>query len=207
MLSTSFHPLDRALGGGLRGGNIYLVYGEAGSGKTLLSVKVACSASRIGEVFFMDPLGTLHPELLNRVFEYGEGKLENVNVIIPSSFGKQTALLEELVGRGMTALIIDDICALYRAELIKKGAFDLSKELNRQMGLVKQICLKANCPALVTSQVHSRPSGEVEPPSWRVLRHWSDYVIRLARRASVISAWVEKPFKTRVFLNLSEEGP
>jgi circadian clock protein KaiC len=68
VLRTEVPGLDEVLGGGLREGGLYLVYGASGSGKTMLAAQIAFATARRGEhVLVVTLISESHGKLLDHL--------------------------------------------------------------------------------------------------------------------------------------------
>jgi DNA repair protein RadB len=98
---------------------------------------------------------------------------------------------------------VDSVTGLYRIETgNSQKTFSENKELNRQLGSIKETATTMSVSFLLTGQVRSvidSPVPDVEPVAHRLLRYWSDTVIRLENTATqgVKQATVEKPESLR----------
>jgi len=202
-IPTGSSRLDRALDGGLPPSGITLVYGEAETGKTTLAIQFAVNAARTGcKTLFVDSEGVFAPERLSHIASQDFGEVsESIVFVRPSSFDEQGIVIDSIdryVGKGFGLVVVDTVTSLYRSELTgKKETFKLNRELNRQAATLAQLAKTLHVAVLVLSQVRSAlglGEGDVEPVATRVLKFWSDAVIRLSRtdRLNIIKAAVEK---------------
>jgi len=203
--STGSLPIDRLLRGGLPHGEILLVYGEAGTGKTTLALQSAVAMGERGLMtFYIDADGMLAVE---RVRQMTVGDVEEVTQLIgiftPKDFYEQTILLENLdrlIAGRRGLLIADSINRLYRLAITNlERATVLSKELNRQLAYITQTTKTHQMPALLTSQVRSIVSDDliverIEPVAARTLQYWATEIIHLKSTAApqVKLAFLEK---------------
>jgi RecA/RadA recombinase len=203
--ATGARTLDVLLGGGLQSGAITFIYGEAASGKTTLALSIVVSHLRAdpgARAYYVDAdrkfslprfveIASIDASEILKRFTYS--KLEN--------FEEQATLVEDLflkVQRG-DIVIFDSITGLYRVETgdsLKTWA--VNKELNRQLGHLKEMALTRGIVLLLTGQVRSvldASTPQVEPVAQRLLRYWSDTIIRMETtpRQGIRRAIVEKP--------------
>ncbi|MBS7644796.1 MAG: ATPase domain-containing protein [Candidatus Bathyarchaeia archaeon] len=186
-LTTGCDKLDSLLGGGIPVGVITLIYGEASTGKTTLSLGVSIEASRRGfKVIYVDSDSSLTPTRLGWILKgLTREELEELGILFfkPLDFYEQRELIEGLEAylRGDHRLIVvDSITNLYRAALAEKGAFKLNRELGRQLAYLAELAAKKDLAILCTAQVHSKPmQGIIEPVARRVLTYWSKAILRL----------------------------
>ena len=185
-LSTGVNGLDKLLRGGFPLGKTSLVYGEASTGKTILSLQTALQASLRGfKVFFVDCDLSFSVQRLESL-DRGKELAENIILFQPEDFREQTRVLEGLevlLSKTPALLIIDSITGLYRAELEGTGAaFGQSRELNRQLAYLSDLSSRSGLTVLLTGQVHSQPefgTWVIAPVAMRTLRHWSFMILRL----------------------------
>ncbi|HEX4919489.1 MAG TPA: ATPase domain-containing protein [Candidatus Bathyarchaeia archaeon] len=197
--------IDRLLGGGLPKHRICLLYGEAATGKTILSMQFALEAARKGaKVFYIDPEQSFSSERISRLSE-SETVTSQIVLFRPEHFRDQGVILdsfESLLTKIPTLLVADSITGLYRAvEKSNREFFGRDRELNRQLASLNSLAARFELWVLLTGQVHSAPSrGDwiVEPVATRTLRHWSDVVVRLRQtpRAGVRDCVIEKSVGT-----------
>lgn len=200
-ISTGNHGLDKMLGGGFPVHKISLVYGEAATGKTILSMQCALEAARKEcKVYYLDSDQSFSA---NRMLQFdGSAELaERVILFRPESFDEQNRLvenIENLLTETPTLIVIDSVTGLYRSGQDKSGGFFArDRELNRQIAHLHAIAARFRLWVLMTGQVHSSPSGAkwlVEPVAERTLRHWSDLILKLVQtpRLNVRDCFLEK---------------
>jgi DNA repair protein RadB len=203
-IPTGCVSLDRLLNGGILVGDISLIYGEAETGKTTLAIQCAVSSARKGQkVIFIDADNTFSPRRLSQIAYYDLEKLSPlITLLKPNTFQEQILAidhLEEYLTERVGLIVIDTFTSLYRAEFGEnsKERFALNRELNRQLACLAQIAKTRKKAVLITSQVRSILSEakvNVEPVATRVLKFWSDVVIRLkpTGRTNIIDAILEK---------------
>jgi len=208
IIPTGCPPLDRLLGGGFPSGHISLVYGEAETGKTTLAIQCAVNAARAGyKTIFIDSDGAFSPERLSQIAYHDLDEVSPLIILVrPASFQEQAVLidhLDEYLTRRVGLVVVDTITSLYRAELGRpEETFTANKELNRQVASLAQTAKTHEVAVLLLSQVHgvfTPEQPEIEPLAARILKFWSDIVLRLAPtgRAGVIQASLKKHLSRR----------
>lgn len=204
-LTTGCGAFDGILDGGFRFGRVALVYGEASTGKT--TVALACAVGYLrgdprGKVFYVDVDGKLSTDRLVQMSRGEADLLERFIVVRPSSFRRQTEIVEEvteLLPPQPTPVIVDSVTRLYRLEAGDADrTFEANKELNRQLGFLSESARTRGTAVLLTGQVHSalqREPSQVEMVAQRLLTYWSDAIVRLelTHVPGVRQAVVEKP--------------
>ncbi len=213
--------LDRALDGGLQPGGLTLVYGEAETGKTSLAIQCSVNAVRMRyKVLFIDADGTFNPERLMQIaLQNYEEALQSIIIFTPSTFGEQSALIDDLekfVSGGLGLIVFDTITSLYRSGIVgREEAFKANRELNRQVAMLEHIAKRFQIPILVTSQVRSTLTETdvyIEPVASRVLKYWSSSIIGLFKTSkhNIVRAIIEKSAgikkKITLYLLISEGG-
>ncbi|MGD2141989.1 MAG: hypothetical protein PVH79_00745 [Candidatus Bathyarchaeota archaeon] len=203
-LPTGHPQLDEILGGGFRFGGVSLVYGEASTGKT--TVVLASLINRLvadpwNKTYFIDSDRKLSTRRLTQMIRNPE-ILERLLIWRPESFSEQTLIVEDLADfliNGEVPVVIDSLTGPYRlvAGNLEK-TFKANKELNRQLGFLSETAKTRDTAILITGQVHSiidRDPPDFEPVAQRLLRYWSDTVLRLEITSikGVRQAVIEKP--------------
>ena len=206
-IPTGSSGLDAQLSGGLSAGELALVFGEPGAGKTTLAISAASQLLRLdhaAKTVYVDSDSKFTPTRLTQMTGSDEA-LRRLVYTRPTTFEEQAEALDRLPEqlRPGDLAIIDSVTGLYRVETgDSQKTFMENKELNRQLGLLKEVALAAQAAVILTGQVRSvldSPVPAVEPVAQRLLRYWSDKVIRLENTATkgVKQATVEKPRSQR----------
>lgn len=176
------------LGGGFTAGEITVVYGEAGTGKTTLAIQTAIETGRRGfKALFVDADHSFtHQRFFQLAGEDSERTSEQILLFFPDTFAAQTSLIENIdnyVAPSTRLLVVDTITSLYRVGLgSAERTYMLNRELNRQLAYLGEVALLRKLVVLLTSQVHARldfPFGRIEPVARRTLAHWPRTIIRL----------------------------
>lgn len=219
--STLTPSLDRLLEGGLPRGHLSLVYGEASTGKTTLSMQCAVSASKVScKTLYIDSDQSFsHQRLLQIVGPENVDACEDIIIFLPQSFLEQSRIVESLenyVTSRVGLIVIDTVTYLYRIALGGSGVFNLNRELNRQLAYLVELASRHDLAVLVTGQVRSTVDGlgwKIEPVARRTLFHWPKIVLRLKSTAkqNIKEARLERfLFRSvsegRCYLKLTDKG-
>lgn len=203
-IPTGCNRLDKFLNGGIRKGEVILVYGEAETGKTTFAIQCMVNCCKKGyKTIFIDADGTFSVKRLTQIASTNIREIaERIILVRPNDFEEQTLAIDQLedyLTEKVGLIIVDTVTSLYRAELNQsmKKTFKLNRELNRQLGILAQIAKARKIPVLITSQVRSLFDSDrinVEPIATRVLTFWADTAIRLkpTMQRSFIKLMVEK---------------
>jgi DNA repair protein RadB len=188
-LPTGCASLDEILGGGFRFGEVSLIYGEASTGKTTLVL--SCIANHLrseqwAKAYYLDSDLRLSTRRLTQVAGGSDQLLERLLIWRPRGFTEQTEVIEgllELLPQGNAPVVVDSITGPYRLVAgDSERTFTANKELNRQLGFLAETAKAKDAAILVVGQVHDVLGSQlprVEPVAQRLLRYWSDTVIKL----------------------------
>jgi len=178
-LSSGCSSIDSILKGGFSLNQVSLVYGEASSGKTILTVQCAIEAARQEfKVLYVDSDQSFSAHRLESL-PINPVSLEQIIIFRPGDFQDQigiTETFENLMTKTKTLLVVDSITGLYRASLgRRKETVVYNKELNRELAYLSDLSKRFPLVTILTGEVHSQPGpGEwsVEPVATRSLEHW-----------------------------------
>jgi len=188
VIPSRCEPLDRLLGGGFTVGDLVVIYGEAGTGKTTLVIQTAVEAARRGsKVLYIDADHSFtHQRFMQLAGEDADAVSKRILLFFPETFSAQSSLIENIenyVTASTRLMVVDTVTSLYRVSLgSAERTFSLNRELNRQLAYLSEVALRRKLVTLLTSQVHTRmdfPFGRIEPVARRTLAHWPKTIIRL----------------------------
>jgi len=205
-IATGFPSLDRLLGGGLRGGDLTVLGGDVGSGKSALALAIALriAQQRQRVIYFSGEMTT--ERLLERVLAI-EGRVrvddlrsgvvndvarasvgaaavrmrELLPQIEPLAPGGIAALAERLEGAGTDLVIIDSLQSLAR------GAQQMDEELADAVRRLKRLALEQRLAVLVTAQLPHLTARDDRRPTLEdfgalgAVKHHADVVLGLYR--------------------------
>jgi DNA repair protein RadB len=202
-IPTGSASLDTLLSGGLAIGGVTFAYGEPASGKTTLAISAAANLLRLNhaaKVLYIDSDAKFTPTRLTQMTGE-EASLRRLVYIRPSTFDEQADSIDNLPDQLQHGdlVCVDSVTGLYRVETgDTQKTFSENKELNRQLGSLKETALTIGVAVLLTGQVRSvldSPVPAIEPVAQRLLRYWSDTVIRIDSTATqgVKQVALEKP--------------
>jgi RecA/RadA recombinase len=202
---TNCDCIDNHIEGGISEESVTLIYGEAETGKSTLAMQCAINCAMQGmKTLYVDCDGTLSAKRLSQVSVGRFDEIAELIVLVrPQNFREQTAVVDRLseyliMNTGL--VVFDTVTSLYRVRVAESSgkAFDLSRELNRQMAIIAQTARIKKTPMILVSQVRSvlgEIEGAVEPVGTRVLKFWADTIIAMkpTENPQVIKAVLEKP--------------
>lgn len=203
-IPTGCRELDKFLDGGIPFENVGLFYGEAETGKTTLAMQLAVNCALQGyKTLFIDCDGTFSARRLSQIASKNfRDVAEQIILMKPKSFCEQAVVIDKLpeyISKNFGLLVVDTLTSLYSAEIAEhpNKAFELNRELNRQMALLAQIAKTRKIVVIIASQVRSvfdETYVSIEPVATRVSKFWADIIIALrpTENPQVIRAVVEK---------------
>jgi len=218
-ISTGSEPIDRLLDGGLGAGEMLLVFGERGAGKTSLSFQaVAASAVRGARSAMLYSDGRIPMERLIEISGPSWSAIcELVSFLEVKSFSEQEAVIEDLsrqMAPRTALLVIDSITARYSAELGEaKENVTVNKALNWQLALLRDLCKRTGLAVILTSEVRAKPDGQgVQPAASAILTYWADKIVLLEkvhsdlRRAVLFRAGAPSKPKREALMRMTGRG-
>jgi len=213
MIPTGCGSLDKLLNGGLRQGEVTLVYGEAETGKTCLAIQCAVNATRLGfKAIFVDSDGNFSARRLAQIAGPDLDEVApSITVVKPTTFQEQALAidrLDEYLTPQVGLVVVDTVTSLYRVEIgeSKEKTFKLNRELGRQLACLAEMAKTRRVAAFITSQVRNvflEGYTTIEPVGTRVLRFWSDAVLNLkpADHRNTVKTVLEKHSSRRCPIN------
>ncbi len=217
-LTSGCTALDNILNGGFRYGDVSLIYGEASSGKTTLTTSVVINhllGDQWNKAYYIDSDGKLSMRRLVMIAGGDESILKRLIIWTPKTFEEQSLIIESLpsvIIEEKAVVIIDSITGPYR---FKAGdsrlTFTANKELNRELGYLSEVTKTKDAAVIIVGQVHSVMDSDfqaVEPVANRLLRYWSDVILKLETTTviGIRQALLEKPDSGACRFKLSDIG-
>ena len=166
-------------------GALTVIYGPFSSGKTSLSLRIACNTVLAkGKVFFISTENELFVE---RILD--DRILEKIDVVVVRDYKQQhyiiTRRLEPMISHGNYDLVIvDSITGLMRAwDSIEEAV----KMINMQLACLLYAARKHKVPIIVTGQVRAvipeesmeQVVEDFEATARSILEYWATIMIRL----------------------------
>jgi len=166
-------------------GALTVIYGPFSSGKTSLSLRIACNTVLArGKVLFISTENELFVERIldNRI-------LEKIDITVVRDYKQQhyivTRSLEPIISHGnYNLIIIDSITGLMRTwDNIEEAV----KMINMQLAYLLYVARKYMIPAIATSQVRAviseesmeQTSEDFEATAKSILEYWATIMVRL----------------------------
>lgn len=183
-LATGCQPLDALLGGGIEGGAITLVFGEAGTGKTNLCLQLARNAALHGEgkIAYVDTEG-VSLERLSQISGKHAGKvLTSILFFSPHDLKEQERMVRNLAKISSPSLIVVDSINMYYRLALGDGSNHVGQALTTMMGELLRLTRRQEVPIVVTGQVYSAQDGH-HAFGGRIMEHIVKTILLFERTA------------------------
>jgi len=213
-VSTGVAKVDGLLEGGLAPGEVLLIFGERGGGKTSFVFQAMLKAVSLG--FSTMLVYTEGRVPMERLTEMAGPEWQDVSESIwiqeVKNFEEQDSFVDALEGRmppSTGLLVIDSVTACYRGALgSRRENIPLNKALNRQLAMVKDMCRRTGLPAILTSEVTAGMLGEgVKPVAAAILTYWADMVLCFEKvQGNIRRITTTKPHGKSTLVQLTDRG-
>jgi len=183
---TGCQAFDELLGGGIEGGSVTLIYGEAGAGKSNVCLQLARNVISSGKkVAYIDTEG-LSYDRLNQVFGNSE-MAKSLLVFDVHSFEEQSDKIDKVVKIPPDILglvIVDSMTMFYR---LNYDDVKVRNDFMRQIEVLLGLARRNDVPVLITSQVYSNiATGGIEFLGGHPMSHNSKTIIRLDKKGNSV---------------------
>lgn len=182
-LPVACASLDDLLDGGVEGGAITLLHGEAGTGKTNFCLQLAREATLKlkGKVAYVDSEGVSLERLTQICGEHAPAVAKNILFFSPQTLDEQVRMVRALDKiQDPSLLIVDSLNMYYRLELPTMGGDEVGRALTNILGSLLKISRAQDVPVVVTGQVYAAEEGS-KAFGGRIMEHIVKAIIRLDR--------------------------
>ncbi|HEV2317201.1 MAG TPA: DNA repair and recombination protein RadB [Thermoplasmata archaeon] len=189
---TGSDPIDRLLEGGLEPDGLTEIYGEGGTGKTILCLEAALRVARQDRwVFYIDTEGVSTERVAQMAGGDADRILRRMLISTPPDLARQEDAVHTTTdlardGRRAVGLIVLDSAVLhYRLTLGTSDEEGARRRLLAQMADLLGCAVATHVPVLFTNQVWRNVStGTLEPIGGPFLNHLSKTIVRFDRTDS-----------------------
>jgi DNA repair protein RadB len=212
-LKLGCRPLDDLLGGGIENKIITEVHGEAGSGKTNLSLQASREcANKNKKVIYIDSEG-VSLERLKQICEDYNSKIVLPNILFfnPSSLVEQEKIINNSIKiDGVGLIVIDTINLFYRIFLEDDKEY-IMRSFTRQVANLQLAARRKNIHIIMNEQVYTDKNGEIKPFTNRDIEHMIKTIIRLekvgnGKRLATIIKHRSQPEGKNAFFTITSNG-
>jgi len=214
---TGVAGIDGLLGGGLDPDGLTELYGEGGSGKTLLCLQAATRVALADRwVFYIDTEGVS----VDRLEAIARGRMDQVLkrllITTPKSLEEQTAAVGRACAltregrRPVGLIVLDSATFYYRLTLSSDSEDEGRASLGLQLADLLGTSLSSGVPVVFTNQVwRNQRDGQLEALGGSFVNHAAKTIVRLdrlsgARRRAVLIKHRARPEGTADFLITSD---
>jgi DNA repair protein RadB len=188
-LPTGLPALDSLLGGGLEGDSVTEVYGEGGTGKTILCLQLAVRVALSGRwVVYIDTEGLSVDKLEAMAGTKLPEVLEHLLISSPTSLREQDRAVDRATRlardgtRPVGLIVVDSGTMYYRLELGGKEEEGARRALGLELAQLVSAALQVPVPVLLTNQVWRKVGdGSLEPVGGAFLNHAAKTILRFDR--------------------------
>lgn len=189
LLPTGVSALDELLGGGLDTDAITEVYGEGGTGKTILCLQLALRVAGSAQwVVYIDTEGLSVRKLEAMAGSQLPQILEHLLISSPGTLAEQSRAVDTATrlardrSRPVGLIVVDSATMHYRLELGGKDEERARRELGLELAQLVSAALQVPVPVLITNQVWRKiGDGTLEPVGGAFLNHAAKTILRFDR--------------------------
>lgn len=184
---TGVGPIDQLLGGGVETDGLTELYGEGGSGKTLVCLQAATRLALADRwVCYVDTEGVSVDRLEAIAHGHIDQVLKRLLLATPKSLAEQTKAVSTACAlardghRPVGLVVLDSATFYYRLTLSGDSEDDGRQALGRELAELVATAIGAHIPVVFTNQVwRNQRTGELEPLGGSFVNHAAKTIVRL----------------------------
>ena len=167
MISTGLQKLDQFLSGGIPDSVIVDIFGENGTGKTLLLLQLLINSIKNGgNVLYLDTTGGFRPErILEIQKEYSTeiNLLEKITVSRITNTSEQIKSVNNIISNNFSLIVIDNITDLFSYEYQNdESTFKKNSLFMKYMHNLSNFAITKKIPIIITNMIRTSESNEIE---------------------------------------------
>ena len=186
---TGVGPVDELLGGGLETDGLTELYGEGGSGKTLLCLQAATRLALADRwVCYVDTEGVSVDRLEAIARGHVDQVLKRLLLATPPNLAAQTKAVSAACAlardgkRPVGLIVLDSATFHYRLTLQTDEEDDGRQALGRELAELVGASIASHVPVMFTNQVwRNQRTGELEPLGGSFVNHAAKTILRIDR--------------------------
>ena len=167
MISTGLQKLDQFLSGGIPDSVIVDIFGENGTGKTLLLLQLLINSIKNGgNVLYLDTTGGFRPERILEIqneYEIKMNLLEKITVSRFTNTSEQIKSINNIEANNFSLIVIDNITDLFSYEYQKdESTFEKNSLFIKYMHNLSNFAITKKIPIIITNMIRTSNGEEIE---------------------------------------------
>lgn len=167
MISTGLQKLDKFLSGGIPNSVIVDIFGENGTGKTLLLLQLSINSIKNGgNVLYLDTTGGFRPERILEIQKESKilsNLLEKITVSRITNTSEQIKTIQNLEKNIFSLIVIDNITDLFSYEYQKdESTLKKNSLFMKYMHDLSKLAITKKIPIVITNMIRNIEDKEVE---------------------------------------------
>ena len=160
MISTGLQKLDQFLSGGIPDSVIVDIFGENGTGKTLLLLQLLINSIKNGgNVLYLDTTGGFRPERILEIQKENEIEidlLEKITVSRVTNTSEQIKSINNIEVNDFSLIVIDNITDLFSYEYQKdESTFEKNSLFMKYMHNLSNFAITKKIPIIITNMIRT----------------------------------------------------
>ena len=167
MISTGLQKLDQFLSGGIPDSVIVDIFGENGTGKTLLLLQLLINSIKNGgNVLYLDTTGGFRPERIIEIqkeYEIEINLLEKITVSRITNTSEQIKSVNNIISNNFSLIVIDNITDLFSYEYQNdESTFKKNSLFMKYMHNLSNFAITKKIPIIITNMIRTRDDKVIE---------------------------------------------
>ena len=167
MISTGLQKLDKFLSGGIPDGVIVDIFGENGTGKTLLLLQLIINSIKNGgNVLYLDTTGGFRPERILEIQKESQieiNLLEKITVSRITNTSEQIKSINHFEKNYFSLIVIDNITDLFSYEYKNdESIFEKNSLFMKYLNQLAKFAIINKIPIVITNMIRILEDKEVE---------------------------------------------
>jgi len=167
MISTGLQKLDQFLSGGIPDSVIVDIFGENGTGKTLLLLQLLINSIKNGgNVLYLDTTGGFRPERILEIQKESKieiNLLEKITVSRITNTSEQIKSVNNIISNNFSLIVIDNITDLFSYEYQNdESTFNKNSLFMKYMHNLSNFAITKKIPIIITNMIRTSEGNEIE---------------------------------------------